>query len=128
MTEPENLRQKSLVAFSTFFEKALGAIRPPFMKLLIVLVVSVLLALVQLKGDISRDLGLILLVVVVLIFAFLAFALQYREMCYRYEQRTGNELKKQLREVVMELQQDQAKKLENPGHRRHGAGLGDPKL
>jgi hypothetical protein len=101
---PEN---KVLQVFAIFFEKALDILKSPFMKLLVVFIVTVLLALLLVKETISSALGFVLVVIVVLIFASITAALQYAEIRFRYAKRTEEQLKNALREVVMELQEAQ---------------------
>jgi hypothetical protein len=96
--------KKVLVNFASFFEKALDALKPPYMKLLTVFVVALLLALFLVEG--STDLGFVLFAVVLVIFSCLTAALVYAEIRsqYQYSQRTQEELKSALREIVLELQ------------------------
>jgi hypothetical protein len=111
MDAQRSVAKEVLLRFASFFEKALDVIKPPFMKLVVVLAVVVLLYLIFAHDNISATLGVVLLVIVVLIFALLVAALQYAEMRFRYTKRTEEELKRALRDSVTELQL-QAKRME----------------
>jgi hypothetical protein len=115
MSKQQPSKNKVLLGFASFFERALDIIRPPFMKLLVVLVVAVLVYLLFKRESISQDLGLVLLVVVVLTFAFLAAALQYVDMRFRYSKRTEEQLKDALRDTVLDLQKERIGQISPPG-------------
>jgi antibiotic biosynthesis monooxygenase (ABM) superfamily enzyme len=100
----EPLENKNWIGFFRFFDKALSVLEPPYMKLLVVLLVGLLLTVLILKGLANANLCFILVALAILIFAFFALILQYSDIKYRYIQKTEEELKKILREVVLELQ------------------------
>jgi ABC-type transport system involved in cytochrome bd biosynthesis fused ATPase/permease subunit len=82
--------------------KAVDLIRPPFMKLLVVLA-AVALAAFAYIGRESAAGYLLAMFVLLLLFALLAFASVESERRYRHAQKTQEELKKALREKVQDL-------------------------
>jgi Ca2+/Na+ antiporter len=138
MSEQQPSESKVLLVFATFFERALNVIKSPFMKFAVVLVAVILLALFIAKDSTSPNVGLVVVALVVLVVAFLAFALESKEIAskekqLRYARRTEEELKKALREVVMELQAQKASdvstaersKYEVHVHTGQGVAIGD---
>jgi hypothetical protein len=114
MKEKSSLRSKALLTMAVFFEETLSVLRPSVVKLLVVLVVAVLLAFYFVRKNIDPALGLGLVIVVALLFACLAAALQYAGMRFRYAQRTEEQLKSALRETVLELQEKKMGRLPSP--------------
>jgi len=115
MRKQQPSKNRIPLGFAPFFEKALDVIKPPIMKFFVVLVVAVLLYLLLKGENITQNLGLVLLVVVVLICAFLVAALHYAEIRFRYARRTEEQLKSTLREVVLELQEEKMGSTASPG-------------
>jgi hypothetical protein len=105
VSEQQPSRNKVLLTLAPFFETVIKQLEPPYMKFLFGLDVVLLLALLMVSKNIHPGLGLGLIVLVVLAFAILAFALTYIEMRFRYSKRTEEELKKALRDTVMQLQE-----------------------
>jgi|GEM_PF-3365945 len=101
-SKKQPLKNSFLFIPLSFFEKALDVIKPPHMKLLTVFIVAVLSIAFLQKECANYTLRLVLVVVVVLVFACLSAFLQYAEMRFRYSLRTQEELKKALREEIME--------------------------
>jgi Flp pilus assembly protein TadB len=112
-SENKGVMVRVVLAFATFFERALDVLKPPIMKFFVVLAVTVLLYLL-LERNISRNLGPLLLVAVILVFAFLVFTLEYTQIRFRYAQRTEEQLKKALRDAVMELQEEKIGQISPP--------------
>jgi ABC-type multidrug transport system fused ATPase/permease subunit len=112
-SEHKAVLTRVILAFATFFEKALDVLKPPIMKFFVVLAVTVLLYLL-LERNVSQNLGPVLLVAVILVFAILVFALEYIQIRFRYAQQTEEQLKKALRDVVMELQEEKMGQIPSP--------------
>jgi len=87
---------------SSFFAKALELIGPPYMKLLVVLVVAALSAPQAVSYSASPRLALVLVVVCILFFAFLALKLEFRDRQYR--EKELETLKDGFRRKVLEMQ------------------------
>lgn len=110
--EDKSVLTKVILAFATFFDKALDRITRQYMRFLVVLAVVLLIAafliLFFLRENFSPQLGLWLAIgvaVILVIFACLAFTLEYTNNRLRYSKRTEEELKSALREVVIELEE-----------------------
>jgi len=87
-----------------FFEKALDVLKPPLMKFFVVLIVTLLLAFVLVRNNINTQLGFVLVIMVIVLFAIITATLQYAEMRLHYTKLTEEELKRALRDTVTELQ------------------------
>lgn len=94
---------------SGFFTKALNTIPPPFMKLLVVFVVALLLCVYLFKDSINPTLCFLGLAFVLIVFAFLAGALDYVSKKLDYSEQTKEELKGQLRETWTELAEERSR-------------------
>jgi ABC-type transport system involved in cytochrome bd biosynthesis fused ATPase/permease subunit len=87
-----------------FFEKAIDVLKPPVMKFFVVLSVALLLAFALARDKVDSELGFVLIIVVIVLFALIAGALEYAEKKFQYAKRTEEELKRALRDTVIELQ------------------------
>ena len=105
--EQKTAHKRALEWTFRFFDKALNTIKPPFMKLLIVFVVALILIICITQGDSNKDIMVIILSAsVFVIFACLAFALQYLEIKLNYAERTKQELVEGLREEVLKRRKE----------------------
>lgn len=90
------------IAGGSFFARALEVIGPPYMKLLVVMVVGLLLTPQAARNSQNPTLALVLVVLCILIFAVLALALEYRDRQYRDLDLENIALKAQIRELVLQ--------------------------
>jgi hypothetical protein len=108
--------------FTPFFENALGRLKSPYMVVFVVLGVSLLLAIFlifpfTLLENTSLWLGLALIIGVVSILAIIAIltgTLYYAGMRLDYSNQTEEQLKKALRDTVMELQEGRIEQVSSP--------------
>lgn len=105
MSKQQPSESTTLNMAARFFEKALVIIRPAYMKLLVVLIFAMLLAFFIFRDYTDRNLGLVLFVVVVMLFACLTAVLEYTKIKLRYINITVAELKGEFRDAVMEQQE-----------------------
>ena len=109
----EDISSPIVRVLAPIFEKSMSMIKPAFMRLIIFLLGALLLLIIIIKDKITPELWYIcyiLFIVIIFILALLAFSLEYIQLKLRYSQRTGEQLKKALREAVTALQELQKKK------------------
>jgi hypothetical protein len=85
-------------------ETLLAGIKPPILRLLLALAMALLVGIALLGPGARRGWMIVVLAVVIIVLAVLACALEYTRMKLAYMTRVENQLKRELRDVVMQNQ------------------------
>jgi hypothetical protein len=120
MSKEQREKLPPLLRFASFFELALDKIDPSWMKALVALFVVLLLALVITRGSTSPNLGFILIALLVFVFGFLLWLLEYVKIRLDYETKTAELLKGELREAVHRLLELEGAGYDYPQCGNHG--------